>query len=117
MWQGCISPLHETKTKYRLTVVAALVGGAPGVVTFDAVSAIRGSVVVGARVGRAECLATLLFLALAVVALHVMGVFDQRVSLRAADGAAVRVFYVVVGLVYMVTRCTGNELKRFWRMG
>ena len=69
---------------------AAQVGGAPITFAQDGVRAVDGSVVVGARVTRAECLTTLLFLALAVVALHIVGVFDRSVAVGAADGVAIQ---------------------------
>ena len=73
----------------NLTFLAAQVGGAPGVLALESVSVVHGSVIVGASVVRAECLAALLFLALAVVAHHVVGVFDWGVTVGAADGVAV----------------------------
>ena len=65
--------LTHARYQLRHTFVAAQIGGAPGIVALDGVSAVHGSVVVGTRVVRAERLAALLFLALAVVALHIMG--------------------------------------------
>ena len=93
--------------EFRLTVVAAQLGGAPGIFAQDGVSTVHRSVVVGASVVRAERVAALLFLTLAVVALYIMRVVDRSVAVGAADGVAVRHFYVVVGLM---TRCaTGSE--------
>ena len=73
----------------ELTFVAARVGGASGSIALSGVSAVHGSVVVGARVVRAERLAALFFLALVTVALHVVGVRDWSVTVGAADGVAV----------------------------
>ena len=96
----------ENCLKLKLTVVAAQVGGAPGVRAQDGVSPMERSVFVWARVLRAECFAALLFLALAVVALHIMGVVDRRVAVGAGNGVTARRFYVVVG---PMTRCvTGS---------
>ena len=73
----------------RLTFVAAQVGGAPGVLALESVSVVHGSVVVGARVVRAERLTALLFLALAIVTLDLVGAVDRGVSVGATDGVAV----------------------------
>ena len=70
-------------------LLAAQVGGAPGVFTLDGVSVFYRDVLVGAIVVRAERLAALLFLAFAAVTLDVSGVLDQRVSLGAFHGVAV----------------------------
>ena len=64
------------------------------------------SVVVGASVVRAERVAALLFLTLAVVALYIMRVVDRSVAVGAGNGVTARRFYVVVG---PMTRCvTGS---------
>ena len=105
--------LTHVRYQSRHTFVAAQIGGAPGIVALDGVSAVHGSVVVGTRVVRAVCLAALLFLALAVVALHIMGVVDRSVAVGAADGVAVRRFYVVVGLM---TRCAQGCGTSVWPM-
>ena len=88
--------LAHARYQLRHTFVAAQIGGAPVIVALDGVSAVHGSVVVGTRVVRAVCLAALLFLALAVVALHIMGVVDRSVAVGAADGVAVqRILFVI----------------------
>ena len=73
----------------RLTVFTALVEGAPTFRAHDSFSAVDMGVPVGTLVGRAKCLAALLFLALVVFALHVLGVLDQRVTVGAFDRVAV----------------------------
>ena len=65
----------------RLTVVTALVEGAPAVLAHDLLGAVDAGVLVGALVGRAERLAALLLLALVSLALHVLGVLDRRVAM------------------------------------
>ena len=62
---------------------------------------------------RAERFAALLFFALAVVALHIMGVVDRSIAIGAADGVAVWRFYVIVG---PVTRCAKRNDNRLRRM-
>ena len=91
-------------------LLAALVGGAPRVFAQDTVSTVYRGVVVGARVTRAVGSAALLFLALAVVALHVIGVLDRSVAVRAADGVAVQRVYVVVGFVVSCRKPSENRL-------
>ena len=91
----------------ELTFVAARVGGASGSIALSGVSAVHGSVVVGACVVRAECFAALFFFALTAIALHVAGVLDRSVAVGSADEVAVRRVCVVVGAV---TRCPkGND--------
>ena len=63
----------------RLTVIAAQVGRASGVIALGGVGVVYGGVLVGAPVARAERLAALLFLALIAMALDIFGVLDQRV--------------------------------------
>lgn len=65
-------------------------------------------VAVRARVVRAERFAAMVFLALAVVALHIVSVVYLSVAVGAADGVAVRRVHVVVGLV---TRCEEWKTK------
>ena len=98
----------ENCLKLKLTVVAAQVGGAPGVRAQDGVSPMERSVFVWARVLRAECFAALLFLALAVVALHIMGVVDRSVAVGICNGVAVRRFYAIVS---PMTRCAMRSEK------
>ena len=76
---------------------------ASGILRQYFVSAVHGSVVVGARVVRAERLATLLFLALAVFALHVVGVLDRSVTVGTADGVA------VLCVVFIIPYATRRE--------
>ena len=92
-------------------LLAALVGGAPGVVAQESVGSVDGSVVVGARVVRAEGFTALLFLALAVVTFHVMGVFDWSVAVGAADGVAVQRLYVFVRFVLFCTTRNGSQVR------
>lgn len=72
-----------------LTDVAAQVGGAPAAVTFDGGGVYRWDVAVGARVARAEGLATLGRLARVAVALRLLGVVDRSEAAGAVDGVAV----------------------------
>ena len=83
----------------RPTFVAAQVGGAPGVVAQEGVSAVYRGVLVGAPVVRAEFLAALLFLALVAFTPYAVGVVDRTVTVGAFDGVAVQRFCVVVGFV------------------
>ena len=75
--------------EFRLTVVAAQLGGAPGIFAQDRVSTVHRSVVVGARMVRAEVFAALGLLALAVVTLDLVGVVDRSVAVRAGNRVAV----------------------------
>ena len=73
-------------------VVAALVGGATGFVALDRFRVFLGVAVLGTLVGRAHCFAALGLLALAILALLVLGVIDERITVRALDGVAVLQF-------------------------
>ena len=81
--------MKETHFRLKLTLVAALVGGATGPIAPDGISAINRGVVVAACVVRAERFAALLFLAITVVTLDCVGVVDRSISIRATDGVAV----------------------------
>ena len=70
-------------------VLAALVGGAPGVVAFDLVIATLQLVVLRAVVARADLVAALRLLALAIFTFLVVGVVDQGVAVRTFVGVAV----------------------------
>ena len=83
--------------EFRLTVVAAQLGGAPGIFAQDGVSTVHRSVVVGARMVRAEGFAALGLLALAVVTLDFVGVVDRSVAVRASNRVAVRVLVLSSG--------------------
>ena len=114
--------LTHARYQLRHTFVAAQIGGAPGIVALDGVSAVHGSVVVGTRVVRAVCLAALLFLALAVVALHIMGVVDRSVAVGAADGVAVQRILFVISCKTRNARCveisqTVSIVCGSWRRG
>ena len=86
-------------------LLAAQVSRAAGIIALDCISAVHGSVVVGARVVRAERLAALLLPALAVFALYVVGVVDRGVTVGATDGVAV----LRVGVVGFVISCTTHS--------
>ena len=103
-------PENSTVSKniIPLTVVAAQLSGAPGLRAQDGISPMDHSVLVGARVIRAERFAALLFLALAVVALHIMGVVDRSVAVAICNGVAVRRFYAIVS---PMTRCAMRSEK------
>ena len=90
----------------RPTFVAAQVGGAPGVVAQEGVSAVYLGVLVGARVVRAEFLAALLWLTLVAFTLYAVGVVDRAVTVGAFDGVAVHRSHVVV--VGFVVSCMGS---------
>ena len=114
--------LTHVRYQSRHTFVAAQIGGAPGIVALDGVSAVHGSVVVGTRVVRAVCLAALLFLALAVVALHIMGVVDRSVAVGAADGVTVQRILFVISCKTRNARCveisqTVSIVCGSWRRG
>ena len=70
-------------------VLAALVGGAPGVVAFDLVIATLQLVVLRAVVARADLVAALRLLALAIFTFLVVGVVDQGVAVGTFVGVAV----------------------------
>ena len=70
-------------------VLAALVGGAPGVVAFDLVIAIFQLVVLRAVDARADLVAALGLLALAIFTFLVVGVVDQGVAVGTFVGVAV----------------------------
>ena len=70
-------------------VLAALVGGAPGVVAFDLVIATLQLVVLRAVVARADLVAALRLLALAIFTFLVVGVADQGVAVGTFVGVAV----------------------------
>ena len=70
-------------------VLAALVGGAPGVVAFYLVVATLQLVVLRALVARADLVAALGLLALAIFAFLVVGVVDQSVAVGTFVGVAV----------------------------
>ena len=84
-----------------LTFVTAQVSGAPRVFALEGVSAVHGSVVVRARVVRAERFTTLLFLALVVFAFRAVSVLDRSITVRTVDGVAV-LRVGVVGLVICI---------------
>ena len=73
-------------------VLAALVGGAPGVVAFYLVVATLQLVVLRALVARADLVAALGLLALAIFAFLVVGVVDQGVAVGTFVGVAVDSF-------------------------
>ena len=70
-------------------VLAALVGGAPGVVAFDLVRATLQLVVLRAVVARADLVAALRLVALAIFTFLVVGVVDQGVAVGTFVGVAV----------------------------
>ena len=70
-------------------VLAALVGGAPGVVAFDLVIAIFQLVVLRAVDARADLVAALGLLALAIFTFLVVGVVNQGVAVGTFVGVAV----------------------------
>ena len=70
-------------------VLAALVGGAPGVVAFDLVIATLQVVVLRAVIARADLVAALGLLALAIFTFLVVGVVDQGVAVGTFVGVAV----------------------------
>ena len=114
--------LTHARFHVRRTFVAAQIGGAPDIVAFDGASAVHGSVVVGTRIVRAECFAALLFLALAVVALHIMGVVDRSVAVGAADGVTVQRILFVISCKTRNARCveisqTVSIVCGSWRRG
>ena len=73
-------------------VLAALVGGAPGVVAFDLVIAIFQLVVLRAVDARADLVAALGLLALAIFTFLVVGVVNQGVAVGTFVGVAVDSF-------------------------
>ena len=70
-------------------VLAALVGGAPGVVAFDLVIATLQVVVLRAVIARADLVAALGLLALAIFTFLVVGVVDQGVAVGTFVGVTV----------------------------
>ena len=76
------------RVQESLTVFATPPGGAAGVRAQDAAGVFDGDEAVGARVVRAERLTTLLRLASAALALHLVGLGDRGVAVRAANGVA-----------------------------
>ena len=70
-------------------MLAALVGGAPGVVAFDLIIATLQLVVLRAVVARADLVAALRLLALAIFTFLVVGVVDQGVAVGTFVGVAV----------------------------
>ena len=70
-------------------VLAALVGGATGVVAFDLVRATLQLVVLRAVVARADLVAALRLVALAIFTFLVVGVVDQGVAVGTFVGVAV----------------------------
>ena len=70
-------------------VLAALVGGAPGVVAFDLVIATLQLVVLRAVVARADLVAALRLLALAIFTFLVVGIVDQGVAVGTVVGVTV----------------------------
>ena len=70
-------------------MLAALVGGAPGVVAFDLIIATLQLVVLRAVVARADLVAALRLLALAIFTFLVVGVADQGVAVGTFVGVAV----------------------------
>ena len=73
-------------------VLAALVGGAPGVVAFDLVRATLQLVVLRAVVARADLVAALRLVALAIFTFLVVGVVDKCVAVGTFVGVAVDSF-------------------------
>lgn len=69
-----------------VVVVAARVGVAPGDVALDGARPIFRDAVLRANVDRANRFAALTFRALVVLALHILGVIDQCVSVGALHG-------------------------------
>ena len=69
-------------------MLAALVGGAPGVVAFDLIIATLQLVVLRAVVAGADLVAALRLLALAIFTFLVVGVVDQGVAVRTFVGVA-----------------------------
>ena len=70
-------------------MLAALVGGAPGVVAFDLIIATLQLVVLRAVVARADLVAALRLLALAIFTFLVVGVADQGVAVGTFVGVTV----------------------------
>lgn len=69
-------------------VVAAGVGVTPGAVALDSVRTMLRGAVLGACVLRADWFTALAFIALVVLALHLLGVVNQSVSVGALNGVA-----------------------------
>ena len=86
-------------------MVAALLAAAAGVVTLHVASVSHTSVVVGTFVRGTRCLAALFYSTSAVLALHVVGVHDGSVAVRAGHGVAVLSFGMAVVPVVAVCRC------------